>query len=45
MLDAFDKGGDFHSRTAANMFDYIKKDIDQNKITLENNDHGIPTLK
>ena len=29
MLEAFDKGGDFHSRTAANMFDYIKKDIEQ----------------
>ena len=35
MLHAFEKGGDFHSRTAIGMFDYIKKDIDNNQVLLE----------
>ena len=28
MLSAFKSGGDFHSRTAIGMYDYIKKDLD-----------------
>lgn len=35
MIEAFDKGGDFHSRTAANMFDNIKKEIEAGRILLE----------
>lgn len=35
MIQAFKDGGDFHSRTAIGMFDYIKKDIDDNKVLLE----------
>lgn len=35
MLDAFDKGGDFHSRTAANMFEHIKKEIEAGRLLLE----------
>lgn len=35
MIEAFGKGGDFHSRTAANMFENIKKDLNQGKILLE----------
>ena len=35
MIDAFEKGGDFHSRTAQSMFDYIQKDIEEGEILLE----------
>ena len=35
MLEAFEKGGDFHSRTALTMFDYIQKDVDEGKVLLE----------
>lgn len=35
MIQAFIEGGDFHSRTAIGMFDYIKKDIDEGKVLLE----------
>ncbi len=35
MIEAFRQGGDFHSRTAANMFDYIKKDLNEGKLLLE----------
>jgi DNA polymerase-1 len=35
MIQSFLSGGDFHSRTAIGMFDYIKKDIDSGKIVLE----------
>lgn len=29
MLDAFEAGGDFHSRTAYGMYDHIKKEVDE----------------
>lgn len=35
MIEAFKQGGDFHSRTAANMFSYIKKELEEGKILLE----------
>lgn len=35
MLEAFEKGGDFHSRTALTMFDYIQKDVDEGKVLME----------
>jgi len=35
MIEAFKSGGDFHSRTALGMYDYIKKDIDQGTVLLE----------
>ena len=35
MIEAFEKGGDFHSRTALTMFDYIQKDVDEGKVLLE----------
>lgn len=35
MIDAFQSGGDFHSRTAVTMFDYIKTDIEEGKVLLE----------
>lgn len=35
MLDAFKQGGDFHSRTALTMFDYIQKDVEEGKVLLE----------
>lgn len=28
MLDAFRSGGDFHSRTAVGMYDYIRKEVE-----------------
>ena len=35
MIHAFKQGGDFHSRTAIGMYDYIKKDIQQGNVLLE----------
>lgn len=35
MIEAFSSGGDFHSRTAMNMYDHIKKEIDEGSILLE----------
>lgn len=35
MLDAFHKGGDFHSRTAMTMYPEIKKEIEEGKLLLE----------
>lgn len=35
MLEAFEKGGDFHSRTAISMYPYIKKEIKEGKLLLE----------
>jgi len=35
MIDAFKLGGDFHSRTAMNMFDYIQKKVDDGEILFE----------
>lgn len=38
MIDAFRQGGDFHSRTAVDMYDYIKTAIDEKKVLLEQSD-------
>lgn len=35
MLEAFEKGGDFHSRTALGMFPYIREDMDKGGVLLE----------
>jgi len=35
MIEAFKQGGDFHSRTAANMFSNIKNELAQGKLLLE----------
>ena len=35
MIEAFESGGDFHSRTAIGMYDYIKRDIEEGKVLLE----------
>jgi len=35
MIDSFKSGGDFHSRTAVSMYDYIKKDIADGTCLLE----------
>ena len=35
MIDAFLSGGDFHSRTALDMFDYIRKKVDSGEVLLE----------
>ena len=51
MINAFQKGGDFHSRTAANMFPYVKEELDAGTLLLENDsseDHSksqLPLLK
>jgi DNA polymerase-1 len=48
MIDAFQKGGDFHSRTAMGMYQYIKDAVDSGEILLENPENSgekIPTLK
>ncbi|XP_042509273.1 DNA polymerase I A, chloroplastic/mitochondrial-like [Macadamia integrifolia] len=35
MLDAFKAGGDFHSRTAMNMYPHIQEAVEQNRVLLE----------
>jgi DNA polymerase-1 len=35
MLDAFEKGGDFHSRTAIGMYEHVKKAVDDQEVLLE----------
>jgi DNA polymerase I len=35
MIEAFRLGGDFHSRTALDMFDYVKKKVDDGECLLE----------
>ena len=35
MIKAFEEGGDFHSRTAIGMFDYIRKEIEEGVLLLE----------
>ena len=35
MIKAFEAGGDFHSRTAVDMFDYVKKAVDSGEVLLE----------
>lgn len=35
MLDAFKAGGDFHSRTAMNMYPHIRKAVEQKDVLLE----------
>lgn len=49
MIDAFESGGDFHSRTALDMFDHVKKAVDDGDVLLEwdyaNGDPPKPLLK
>ena len=35
MIEAFEQGGDFHSRTAISMYPNIKKEIEEGKLLLE----------
>ena len=35
MIDAFEAGGDFHSRTALDMFDYVRAKVDSGECLLE----------
>ncbi|GFH06002.1 POLAc domain-containing protein [Haematococcus lacustris] len=42
MLEAFEKGGDFHSRTALGMYDHIKEAIKNKEVFLEKGDEGAP---
>lgn len=35
MIKAFKEGGDFHSRTAIGMYDYIRNEIDKGELLLE----------
>lgn len=35
MIEAFESGGDFHSRTALDMFDYVQKKVDDGEVLLE----------
>ena len=49
MIEAFKLGGDFHSRTAMSMYDYIKDDVDRGTCLLEwnaaNGEPPAPLLK
>lgn len=38
MLEAFEKGGDFHSRTAAQMFSYIQDAINKGEVVIDKQD-------
>lgn len=35
MLDAFEAGGDFHSRTAMNMYSHIRDAVEAGQVILE----------
>lgn len=35
MIDAFESGGDFHSRTALDMFDYVQEKVNNGEVLLE----------
>ena len=35
MLDAFKAGGDFHSRTAMNMYSHIREAVEKRQVLLE----------
>ena len=35
MLEAFRIGGDFHSRTAMNMYDHLRKAVERGDVLLE----------
>lgn len=35
MLEAFKAGGDFHSRTAMNMYPHIRKAVEEGSVLLE----------
>eukprot|EP00980_Cylindrotheca_fusiformis_P015853 scaffold4637_cov128-Cylindrotheca_fusiformis.AAC.24 len=35
MIEAFESGGDFHSRTALDMFDYVQKKVEDGDVLLE----------
>uniref|UniRef100_A0A1D1XWU1 DNA-directed DNA polymerase n=1 Tax=Anthurium amnicola TaxID=1678845 RepID=A0A1D1XWU1_9ARAE len=39
MLDAFKAGGDFHSRTAMNMYEHVREAVDQGRVLLEWHPH------
>eukprot|EP01090_Pellita_catalonica_P012282 TRINITY_DN2624_c0_g1_i1.p1 TRINITY_DN2624_c0_g1~~TRINITY_DN2624_c0_g1_i1.p1 ORF type:complete len:463 (-),score=86.68 TRINITY_DN2624_c0_g1_i1:36-1424(-) len=50
MLDAFEAGGDFHSRTAMGMYPHVARAVEQGKVLLEhgeggNEDNSVPLLK
>ena len=49
MISAFEAGGDFHSRTALDMFDHVKRKVDAGEVLLEwdyaNGDPPKPLLK
>lgn len=49
MIDAFKKGGDFHSRTAVGMYSHVGEAIEQGKVLLEwdsaNGEPPVPLLK
>jgi DNA polymerase-1 len=49
MLRAFELGGDFHSRTAMSMYDYVAEAVDNGEVLLEKGEGGedntLPLLK
>lgn len=44
MIDAFNKGGDFHSATAADMFSHVKEAVTAGHVVISGDPH-IPTVK
>ena len=44
MIDAFHIGGDFHSRTAVGMYEYIKNDVDNGIIAIDSNDRTMKNI-
>ena len=45
MLDAFAAGGDFHSRTAMGMYEYIRQAVDRREVVLEGDGGGGSTVE
>jgi len=45
MLKAFKLGGDFHSRTAADMFPEVRESVERGEVVIDYPQNGIPTVK
>merc|ERR1740123_2497239 len=45
MIEGFNLGGDFHSRTAAEMFEDVRRAVDKGEVTVDDGQMSIPSVK
>jgi DNA polymerase-1 len=45
MLDAFKAGGDFHSRTAMQMYPHIQQAIQRGEVVIDDSEASVPGIK